>query len=392
MPGSTPEERSALKARCTRFLSFDHSRSAADWVAAMAASPHLGLELDHYSQGPAISQLETAVAGLLGKEAAAWFPKGITAQQSALLVHAAETGSKVVAIHPKSHLAVDEAGAIERLAGLTAVRVGTAHRHFGVEDLEKLSEPLAAVTIELPLRRAGYQAMAWDELEAICTWARHNKVKVHLDGARLWEVQPWYARPLAQIASLADTVYVSLYKGLGGLSGCVLAGPAATIEATKPWRLRFGGDLPVAFPLIITALDGLQNTLPRMAEYHQMACALAGEIDKVPGLTVFPSPPQCNAFQVHFQASADAMQEAALQVAAESGQWLFGWFGQGLLPNSSFGEITVGGASLDWTPAQAAAALQDLHRKAKVISLGGQVPVAEPLRAKVGSRGKVTRQ
>jgi threonine aldolase len=364
MPKLSLEEKAALRARCTKFLSFGGRRTAADWVTAMASSPHLDLELDSYSQGPAISRLETVVAGALGKEAAAWFPKGITAQQAALLVHAAEARSKIVAIHPKSHLAVDEAGALERLAGLTALRVGTDHRHFGVEDLQKLSDPLAAVVLELPLRRAGYQALPWDDLEAISGWARQNHVKLHLDGARLWEVQPWYGRTLAEIAGLADTVYVSLYKGLGGLSGCVLAGPAATIEAVKPWRLRFGGDLPMAFPLIITALDGLENTLPRMPHYYETACALAAAIGKVPGLTVFPQQPHCNSFQVHFQASAEAMEQAALELAAKQGQWLFGWFVQGLLPDSCFGEITVGEATLAWTPDEAAAALSELHGRA----------------------------
>jgi Threonine aldolase len=361
----SPEAKSALRARCTKFLSFDRRRSAAEWVAAMASSPHLHLELDSYSHGPAITQLENIVAGLLGKEAALWFPKGIVAQQAALLVHAAETGSKIVGIHPKSHLAIDEAGAIERLAGLTALRVGTDHRHFGLADLQKISEPLGSVILELPLRRAGYQAVPWDDLVAIADWARQSQVRFHLDGARLWEVQPWYGRSLADIAALADTVYVSLYKGLGGLSGCILAGSATTIEAVKPWRLRFGGDLPIGFPLIITALDGLQKTLPRMGRYHETACALAAAIEGVAGLTVFPSPPHCNSFQVHFQASAEAMEQAAMDMAKERGEWLFGWFEQGLLPDTSMGEITIGEASLDWTPADAAAALTELDRRAR---------------------------
>ena len=308
----TDEERRTLRAGCTKFLSFDKPKSAADWVAAMAASRHLDLGLDAYSNGPAIARLEKSVAERLGKPAALWFPKGIIAQQAALLADAAASGREVVALHPKSHLAVDEAGALERLAGLTAVRVGKDHRHFSVDDLEKIREPLAAVTLELPLRNAGYQALAWDDLTAIADWSRQNKAMFHLDGARLWEVQPWYGRPLAEIAALADSVYVSLYKGLGGIAGCVLAGEATLIEAVKPWRVRYGGDLPLAFPLIVTALDGLENTLPRMAGYHRHAIALAEAIAARPGLTVFPAPPHCNSFQVHFAASAEAMEAAAI--------------------------------------------------------------------------------
>jgi threonine aldolase len=360
----TDDEKRALRGRCTRWLSFDRPKSAADWVAAMAASSHLDLGLDAYSSGPAIERLERTVAELLGKEAALWFPKGIIAQQAALLAHAADRPSNVVALHPKSHLALDEAGALDRLAGLTMARIGSDHRHFGVKDLAGLAEPLAAVTVELPLRRAGFQALAWDDLAAISTWARDARIPFHLDGARLWEVQPWYGRPLAEIAGLADSVYVSLYKGLGGIAGCILAGSASLIAAAKPWRLRYGGDLPLAFPLILTALDGLERTLPRMESYHHHAIALAQAIHEAPGLSVFPSPPHCNSFQVHFAASAAAMEQAALTLAEEAGIWLFGRFEQGLLPDTCFGEVAVGEASLDWGGAEAAEALAALTRRA----------------------------
>jgi threonine aldolase len=361
----TDDERRALRARCSRWLSHDRPRSAADWVGAMAASKHLDLGLDAYSSGPAIERLERNVAELLGKEAALWFPKGIVAQQAALLAHAAERRSKVVALHPKSHLALDEAGALDRLAGLTMAPVGKDHRHFGVDDLARLAEPLAAVTLELPLRRSGFQALPWDDLAAIAGWARDNQVPFHLDGARLWEVQPWYGRPLAEIAALADSVYVSLYKGLGGIAGCVLAGSAALIAAARPWRLRYGGDLPLAFPMILTALDGLENALPRMADYHHHALDLAEAIHAEPSLTVFPAPPHCNSFQVHFAAAAQAMEEAALASAQETGTWLFGRFEQGLLPDTCFGEVAVGEASLEWTPSEAAHALTALLHRAR---------------------------
>jgi threonine aldolase len=242
--------------------------------------------------------------------------------------------------------------------------VGEDHRHFSVKDLTEVAEPLAAVTLELPLRRSGFQALGWDELTAIAVWARDNHVPFHLDGARLWEVQPWYARPLAEIAALADSVYVSLYKGLGGIAGCVLAGTTPLIAACKPWRVRYGADLPLAFPMIVTALDGLESTLPRMPDYCSQAIALAKAIDDAPGLTVFPKPPHCNSFQVHFAAPAEAMEQVAFALAQETGTWLFSRFEQGLLPRTCFGEVTIGEASMDWTPAEAAETLARLSHRA----------------------------
>lgn len=356
----TDSEKEALRTRCSRWLSYSKPRSPSDWVASLGASPNLHFGIDTYSNGPAIQHLERTVADMLGKEAGLWFPKGIVAQQAALLVHAAERRSKLVALHPKSHLALDEADALERLAGLTAVRIGKDSGHFGVEDLAKIGEPLAAVTLELPLRRAGYQALAWDRVLAISTWARENHVPLHLDGARLWEVQPWYRRTLAEIATVADSVYVSLYKGLGGIAGCILAGPESLIAALKVWRLRFGGDLPTSFPLIISALDGIDQVLPKMADYHRKAIELAEAIGRVDGVSVFPSPPHCNSFQVHFDASATAMEQAALTLAQDTGTWVFGRFAQGLLPETSFGEVVVGEASLGWTAAEAEEVVKEL--------------------------------
>jgi hypothetical protein len=106
-----------------------------------------------------------------------------------------------------------------------------------------------------------------------------------------------------------------------------------------------------------------------MAEYHRHAISLAQAIHETPGLTVFPSPPHCNSFQVHFAAPAAAMEQAALTVAQDTGTWLFGRFEQGLLPETCFGEVAVGEASLGWAPAEAAEALAALNRRAAKFEL-----------------------
>ncbi len=67
---------------------------------------------------------------------------------------------------------------------------------------------------------------------AITDWARERGTALHLDGARLWDVHaPFYRRPYAEIAGLFDSAYVSFYKGLGGIAGATLAGPADLVAA-----------------------------------------------------------------------------------------------------------------------------------------------------------------
>ena len=354
----------ALRAQCTRHLSYHGATSARAWVDRLAQSPELGLALDNYSEGPAMAQLEGETAALLGKQAALFFHKGVVAQQVALLVHAARTGRRVVALHPKSHLAQDEHDAVDRLAGLFPLRLGADHAHFTVADLERVAEPLAAVTVEIPLRRAGFIATPWAELQAIVSWCSAAKTPLHLDAARIWEVQPWYAKSLADISSVAETIYVSFYKGLGGMGGCVLAGPKDFIDACRPWRNRYGGDLPTIFPYVLTALDGLRRHLPRMGDYHRHAVAIAAALAEVPGLHVLPAPPHSNSFQVHFSAPVAAMEQAVIAHAKATGAWLFNRFADGPYPGTSVGELVVGDATLAWSPAEVATTLAALPARA----------------------------
>lgn len=346
----------ALRARCTRFLAGHGRATAKGWVERMAALPELEQELDVYSDGPAMKRLEQETAVLLGKPAGMFFHKGITAQQAALLAHCDATNRRVVALHPSSHFAMDEHDTLDRLAGLSSLRLGSDIRHFTAADLERSAEQIGCVTLEVPLRRMAFMAPSWDELVGISVWCRSRNIPFHLDGARLWEVAPHYGKSLAEISALADSVYVSFYKGLGGMGGCVLAGDRELVAACRPWRNRFGGDLPTIFPYVLTALEGLRLHLPRMGEYHRHACAIAAAVDATPGLRARPSAPHGNSFQVHIAAPRAAVEAAATRLAAE-GVWLVNRVVDTAWPGESMVEIVVGAATMEWTPAEAAAAL-----------------------------------
>jgi len=191
--------------------------------------------------------LEARVATLLGKEAGVFAMKGMIAQMAALRVWTDRSGVATVALHPRSHIDLDEEGAYERLHRLIPARVG-GHSPFVVEELQEIHEPLGAVVVELPLRRAGYRLPLWDELVAISEWCRDCGLPLHFDGARLWEAAPFYGRPYAEIAALADSVYVSFYKGLGALAGCVLCGPADFISDVRLWKTVTAGTSTPRFP------------------------------------------------------------------------------------------------------------------------------------------------
>ena len=154
------------------------------------------------------------------------------------------------------------------------------------------------------------------------------------------------------MAALADTVYISFYKGLGGVGGAAVAGPARTIEALKVWRLRHGGTLYTAFPLAISALAGIERQLPRMPLYLERSRALAARIG-APAI-VNPTTPHTNAFQLWIEGSPAELAERHRAFARAHGVWLFNNFMPSPLTSRSIAEIVVGDGSDGWTIDEAA--------------------------------------
>lgn len=195
---------------------------------------------DIYGDG-VVAELEERIAGLLGMEAAAFFPTGTMAQQVALRCWAGRTGDATVALHPLAHPEVHERGALGAVSGLRTVHPAHGPRLPTAQEIRDFDEPFGTLMLELPLRDAGFVLPTWEELEAVVAAARERDAVVHIDGARLWECAPHFGRELPEIAALADSVYVSFYKTLGGISGAALAGPASLIEEARTWRHRYGG-------------------------------------------------------------------------------------------------------------------------------------------------------
>ena len=349
------EERDIVRAQCTRALSGHRVRSVRETLAAIAASPFAGLPQDRYGEGENIAALEAEVARLLGQEDAMFALKGVTAQQAALRTWSDRSGRRTVALHPRSHIAEDERDAFERLHPLHGIRVGSPHAPFDAADLERAGETIGIVTVELPLRRAGYRLPEWDALVAISVWAAAHGARLHIDGARLWEAQPYYDRPLHEIAALADSVYVSFYKGLGGLGGAVLAGPGAMIRQARVWHARHCGPPMTAFPFVVSARDGLAERLPSMRDWWMRARGLARALREIPGLGTIPAVPQTNAFQLLLPGSPEALDAAHLRLARETGTWLFARFAPTDQPDRAMTEVTIGEAASDLADAEVVA-------------------------------------
>ncbi|MFJ4880632.1 threonine aldolase family protein [Streptomyces sp. NPDC088745] len=318
----------------------------------------LDADADLYGDG-VVAELERRTARLLGKEAAVFFPTGTMAQQVALRCWAGRTGNSTVALHPRAHPERHERGALTGLSGLRTVHPTHEPRLPNADEVRGFEEPFGTLMLELPLRDAGFVLPSWEELTEAVEAARERDAVVHFDGARLWECTEHFGRPLAEIAALADTVYVSFYKSLEGMSGAVLAGPATLVDEARTWRHRYGGNLFQQYPAALSALIGLERTLPRLPEYvlhaRVVARALAEGFGEAgtPWFRVHPRVPHTHQFQVWLPYDADVLTDAAVRQAEESGVALFQRWSPAPEgpPGVAVTEVTVAARGLEWSAA-----------------------------------------
>ena len=340
----------ALRQRCTRSLQGHGLATAASMLATIPAET----VLDSYGEGGVVADLEAEICRVLGKPAATFLPSGVMAQQAVLRVHADTRNRRTIIFHPMCHLEQHEEQAYQRLHGLVGRPAGQRDRLITIDDLKAIAEPPAALLLELPQRDIGGQQPDWDDLAAQVDWARERGAAAHMDGARLWESSAGYGRSPAEISALFDTVYVSFYKGIGALPGCCVAGPPDVIQQVREWRRRMGGTLYGLWPSAASALSLLAERLPKFPRYLDHARATAAALSGVPGITIFPDPPQVPMMHLLLPVAKDDYAKAARRLAEDQGIWVSPFSMPTADPAVQRLEFSVGDATLQFTPAAVA--------------------------------------
>ncbi|GAA1706454.1 beta-eliminating lyase-related protein [Fodinicola feengrottensis] len=358
----TRQRRDEVRRASERFLQMHGPTVMADQLTDLASRAR-GRDRDSYGTGELIEELEGRLADLFGTEAAVFLPSGTMAQQIALRIWAEQAGRDTVGLHPLTHLEVHELGAVWELHRLRPRFLTDAPRQPTLDDLAAVAEPLGSVVVELPLREADFQLPTWDELSGFAAAVGERGARLHVDGARLWESTAHLGHSLAEIAGLADSVYVSFYKVLGAMSGSALVGPASFVAQARRWQRRHGGTLFAQYPAVLGALRGLDEYLPRVPTYVSYAQKLAARLAELPRVRVNPNPVHTNGFAVYVDADSDRLDEATVAYAAEKKTTTF-WWGPTVVPGWSKTEISVGEATLGWKPGEIADTLQELVDRA----------------------------
>ncbi|MCI5072317.1 beta-eliminating lyase-related protein [bacterium] len=304
-------------------------------------------EADRYGQGKSIKDFEYELKNLFGFEDCVFFQTGTMAQLIAMRIWTEQQKKSKIAFHPTCHLELHEHSAYKVLHKLNAELIGDQSRLINIEDLKKLKETPSVVIFELPQREIGGQLPIWKDLNEQITYLRSKKIKVHLDGARIWECASYYKKTYQEIASLFDSVYISFYKGIGAISGAALLGSQSFIDNARIWNRRHGGNLITAFPVYLSARYNLKKRIARFEKYYQKTKEICKLISTMQGYSINPKTPQVNMFHLMVKGKSKDLSKRALEVSQEMGIWGFSNIKPSDQPEVSMLEWYVGEATLD---------------------------------------------
>jgi threonine aldolase len=246
---------------------------------------------DVFEDDPTVKKLEEMVAELLGKEKALFVPSGTMANEVAIKSWT-EPGDEVV-LEVDSHIYNYEVGAPSVLCG---VQLHTLKGARGVLTTQQILDhvrpqdihipPTTLVCLENTHNRAGGTIYPIDEIKRIREATKPLGVKMHLDGARLWNATIATGIPLDKYASYFDSVSVCLSKGLGAPIGSVISGSSDFIHIARRNRKMFGGGMRQVGIIAAAGIYAIENNFNRLMEDHRNAKALAQRLSEIPKVSV----------------------------------------------------------------------------------------------------------
>ncbi|MBI5830802.1 MAG: low-specificity L-threonine aldolase [Armatimonadetes bacterium] len=272
---------------------------------------------DVFGDDPTVQRLEARVAALLGKEAAVFTPSGTMANQIAVRTHT-EPGDEIL-LEGNAHITYYEAGGPAALAGVSCRCLNGLRGVFTATDVEAALRPpdqhfppTKLVCLENTHNRGGGAIWPLARIREVADVARQHGLRLHLDGARLWNAAVATGLEERDYAEHFDSVSVCFSKGLGAPVGSALCGSREFILRARRFRKMLGGGMRQAGILAAGALYALEHQRSRLAEDHANARTLAEALAGLPGVELDPGSVQTNI--VSFDVPAMPAKELAARL------------------------------------------------------------------------------
>jgi threonine aldolase len=243
---------------------------------------------DVYGEDPTVNRLQETAARRLGFEAALWVPSGVMGNEIAIRV-LTRPGQEVLA-EERSHVVQFELAGMAALSGVMPRTVAAEEGLLTPEIVRAALPPrsyyrseVGLVVLENTHNLAGGTLYTVERTRAVIAACRELNLPVHLDGARLWNAAVALGVAPAQLARGADTVMVTLSKGLCAPAGSLLLSSAARIEEARRVRKQLGGGMRQVGVLAAAGLVALETMVERLAEDHANARLLAEALGRCRG-------------------------------------------------------------------------------------------------------------
>jgi threonine aldolase len=270
---------------------------------------------DVYGEDPTVNRLEKRAAEIAGKEAALFVPTGSMGNTIAVKVHT-EPGQEVIC-DSRGHLLDYELAMVAMFSGCVVRAIPTDDGILSWDAVKRQIRPLAAnwaptglIEIENTHNMAGGSVYPLSAIQEICDGAHERGLRVHMDGARVFNASAACGASVAEIARPVDTIMFCLSKALGAPVGSMLAGPANLIAKARLYRKRLGGGMRQVGVLAAAGLIALEKSPALLPADHGNAQFLAEGLALIPGIQIDPKSVATNI--VIFDVSGTGMKGPAI--------------------------------------------------------------------------------
>jgi threonine aldolase len=242
---------------------------------------------DVFGEDPTVNALQEKIARLTGKEAALFVASGTMGNQVSINAHS-QPGNEII-VEGNSHIFNYECGSPALLSGVQVMPLPGFRGSFTAEQVEEVIRPnnvhhpkTALICIENTHNRAGGTIFPYQRIQQISSVARQHNLKMHLDGARLWNASIATGIPISEYARHFDSVSLCFSKGLGAPVGSIIAGSQEFIDRARYYRKAYGGGMRQAGILAAAAIYAMDHHFERLSEDHRRAKKLGEFIATLP--------------------------------------------------------------------------------------------------------------